>query len=78
MTIWLLIEEARSGSLPGGSPYCVLSAHETELGADAARERWRKAECSDGVEPGDPHEMGAEWCLQCDRGVTIGDVEVEL
>jgi hypothetical protein len=71
MTIWLLIEEAETGSLAHGSPYCVLSAHETERGADAARTAWR-------AEHSFPGGVDADFCRCHGEGVTVEGVELGL
>lgn len=90
MTIWLLIEEAESGSLAGGSPYFVISAHQTERGAEAASTAWWGEECPGG-DDGAPHRSDAEgddeeprprasrpdWCAVCGNGVSIDEVELE-
>ena len=89
MTIWLLIEEAETGSFADetgsfadGNTYCVLSAHKTEKGADDARDAWRKSHgepphpfISEGDTDEDEDLSDENWC-DCESGVTVVSVEV--
>lgn len=77
MTVWVLVEESEDGSLADGNPYCILSIHATEAGAEAARDEWRAEH--DGLSgphafDGDPDESA--WCAICGSGCDFDAFEV--
>ncbi len=76
MRIHLVIEEAEAGSFADGTTYCVLSAHATQSGADAAVDAWRDSH-------GEPAHALVEdpeaddWCVSCGAAVVQDAVTLE-
>lgn len=75
---WILVEEVESGSNAAGDTYCVLSAHLSESGAQAAEAAWMQEHEGDSAEShafkGNPDED--DWCERCGCCVRIQEIPV--
>lgn len=75
-TIWILIEEAETGSFADMSTYCLVSAHRSEGGADDARDAWRKSHGEPAHAFDDGGNEDEDFCQTCQTGVAVAQVDL--
>ena len=71
-SVWVVVEEAETGTLADGNPYCIHSIHSTEEAAAEAVAQWRDSHGAGHAFVGDGH-----WCVECGSACDYDEFTVD-